>query len=355
MSFSDVIQTHWDKNVLFSALLELTYRCNLDCVICYNDRELPGRPLTFAQYDQLLTDLAAMGVVYLTLSGGEPLAHPDFFRIGARARDLGFVIRVKSNGHALRDSLLRRLVSEVDPYAVEMSLHGADAATHDRQTRVPGSFERLMDTIAAAHALGLRITLNTPVTRWNADQLDAILDLAEAKQVRLQIDPDITPRDDGHPGPTELGLDADGLKRVLACLKRRADRNAGDGAEVEGEATAANDRPPQVVSKKHCGAGSSTIAVDPYGNVYPCVQYRQAVGNLHRQRAPAIWAESRVLQRVREEIVAVKQWRETLGEAGKAIAFCPGTARLQTGSAVALYPFAALRKALGERTLVDSH
>ena len=43
----------------------------------------------------------------LTLSGGEPLAHPDFFLLGSRARELGFVVRVKSNGHALRGAALR--------------------------------------------------------------------------------------------------------------------------------------------------------------------------------------------------------------------------------------------------------
>ena len=348
MSFSNLVQTHWDKNVLFSALLELTYRCNLDCVICYNDCELPGEPLSFDQYDRLLADLAEMGVMNLTLSGGEPLAHPEFFRIGARARELGFVIRVKSNGHALRQSLLRRLVSEVDPYAVEMSLHGANAATHDRQTRVPGSFRRLMDNISLARALGLRIKLNAPLTRWNADEAEAMLDLADAHGLQLQIDPDITPRDDGHLGPTELALDADGLKRFTDRLQRRADEKAR-GGDPQREAESARQQPAQIVSRKHCGAGSSTIAVDPYGNVYPCVQYRQAVGNLHGQRMPEIWAESRVLQQVRDEIVAVKQWRETLGEAGNAIAFCPGTARLQTGSPVTLYPLAALRKTLIER------
>ena len=58
------------------------------------------------------------------------------------------MVRIKSNGHALAARLARRLQDEVDPYMVEVSLHGASAATHDRQTRVPGSFERLVANIA---------------------------------------------------------------------------------------------------------------------------------------------------------------------------------------------------------------
>ena len=119
MRFDDLAARTWDENRLFSVLIELTYRCNLDCFFCYNDLGLRGKPLAFEQYYALLQDLATMNVLNVALSGGEPLAHPDFFRIGARARDLGFVVRVKSNGHALRGELARRLRDDVDPFVVE--------------------------------------------------------------------------------------------------------------------------------------------------------------------------------------------------------------------------------------------
>jgi MoaA/NifB/PqqE/SkfB family radical SAM enzyme len=99
--------------------------------------------MTLAEYHTVLAELADMGVLNLTFTGGEPLANKDFFAIAGRARDLGFVIRIKSNGHALRGAVARRLREEVDPYIVEVSLHGASAAVHDRQTRVDGSFEPL--------------------------------------------------------------------------------------------------------------------------------------------------------------------------------------------------------------------
>src|SRR5688500_12029850 len=101
MKFDAMMGRTWNENRLFSVLIELTYRCNLDCFFCYNDLGLRGKPLSYDQYDTLLRDLASMDVLNVALSGGEPLAHPDFFRIGARARQLGFVVRVKSNGHAL--------------------------------------------------------------------------------------------------------------------------------------------------------------------------------------------------------------------------------------------------------------
>jgi len=70
-----------------------------------------------------------MQAMVVTRSGGEPLAHPDFFAIGAATRERGLVVRVESSGHTLRGELARRLRDEVDPYIDEIRLHGA---TFDR-------------------------------------------------------------------------------------------------------------------------------------------------------------------------------------------------------------------------------
>ena len=147
MSYSDTIRRIWNENILYAALVELTYRCNLDCYFCYNDTALRGVPLTFAQYRRFFEDLRDLGTLDLTLTGGEPLAHPEFFALGRLARDLGFVVRVKSNAHALRGKLAQRMKDEVDPFVIEVSLHGATPETHDRQTRVPGSFVRLVGNL----------------------------------------------------------------------------------------------------------------------------------------------------------------------------------------------------------------
>src|SRR5205807_1264407 len=164
MSFDRLMLRTWSENRLFSALVELTYRCNLDCFFCYNDLALRGRPLSLEQYFDFFADLRDLQVLNLTLTGGEPLAHPDFLRLGARARELGFVVRIKSNGHALRGALARRIRDEIDPFLVEVSLHGATAAVHDRQTREPGSFERLLANLREMRGLGLRVKLNSTLT-----------------------------------------------------------------------------------------------------------------------------------------------------------------------------------------------
>ena len=73
MGFEQILRKTWRDNLLFSVLVELTYRCNLDCFFCYNDLGLRGEPLRTEQYLSFFEDLRDLQVLNLTLSGGEPL------------------------------------------------------------------------------------------------------------------------------------------------------------------------------------------------------------------------------------------------------------------------------------------
>jgi MoaA/NifB/PqqE/SkfB family radical SAM enzyme len=351
MSLSRVLAATWRENLLFSVLVELTYRCNLDCFFCYNDLDLRGEPMRRGDYFRFFDDLRGLEVLNLTLSGGEPLAHPDFLALGARARELGFAVRIKSNGHALSGELARRVRDEVDPFLVEMSLHGATAATHDRQTRVPGSFDRLRANLAEVLALGLRVKLNSTLTAWNEGEIEGMFALADALGVPLQVDPDVTPRDDGGREPLQVAPTREGVLRLFRLQTERGRMAAGSGTgEV---ARGADDGMVPTPAGKHCGAGSAGIAVDPYGNVYPCVQWRRPVGNLHRQSIREIWRESAGLREVRELTVQAREVVDGHGPGGALLNFCPGAAAVHTGNPLEVYPSASLRKELLEQVMAE--
>ena len=64
MSFSAISNKVKQQRILNDVTLELTYACNLDCFFCYNDRDKPGKPLSLAQYETLLRDLAGMQTMF---------------------------------------------------------------------------------------------------------------------------------------------------------------------------------------------------------------------------------------------------------------------------------------------------
>ncbi len=347
MKFNDTLARTWRENILFSVLVELTYRCNLNCFFCYNDTALNGVPLATEQYFRFFEDLRDLGTLDLTLSGGEPMAHPEFFTLGRKARELGFLVRVKTNGHALRGKLLQRMREEVDPFILEISLHGASSETHDRQTRVPGSFARLMANLREAQALGLRLKLNAPLTVWNEREIGAMYALADALDVPLLVDPQITGRDDGDLEPLQISPSREGVTRLFELQRQRAAAIHGNRESPADDVVGDADETAPVAGAKHCGAGSSTIVVDPYGNVYPCVQWRRRVGNLHEQSIQTLWNHSGELAEVRRIAVEVKEAVDRHNTPG--FAFCPGSAEHETGSPTRLYPIARLMLELRQK------
>ncbi len=347
-SYQHLIQRTREENRLFSVMFELTYRCNLDCFFCYNDLGLRGTPISRERYYEVFAELAELGVLHLILTGGEPLAHPHFFELGRHAKELGFAVRVKSNGHALRGALARRLYEEVDPLVVEVSLHGAKAETHDRQTRVPGSFDRLLANLREMQSIGLRLKVNSTVTAWNETELREMFAITDDLGLPLQFDPEVTPRDDGDASPLDIRPSEEGLLRLFRLQEeRRQAFEAGLSANPTPPAAREGDQVVAAVgtsAKRYCGAGTNSLTVDPFGNVYPCVQWRRPVGNLHDQSIRQLWrGGSSALEEVRSGNEAARQSLVAIGSDANLTSFCPGQAVIATGAPDQLYPAAEER------------
>jgi hypothetical protein len=86
-----------------SVQLDLTYRCNERCIHCYLDHEDHGE-MTTAEILGLLDQLAAAGVFFLNVSGGEIFMRPDLFTIIEHARKLQFSVKLKTNGVMIREA-----------------------------------------------------------------------------------------------------------------------------------------------------------------------------------------------------------------------------------------------------------
>jgi MoaA/NifB/PqqE/SkfB family radical SAM enzyme len=298
-----------------AASLELTYRCNWRCVFCYNPRHHDRRGLSGAEWLGVLDELRALGTLYLALTGGEPLTHPEFPAIARGARERAFALRIFTNGALITEKAADE-IAELRPMAVEMSLHGSRAETHDRATATPGSFAALFRGLDRLVERGVPVVLKTPVTRMNEDEIEPMSALAETRGVPWRLDPALTPRDDGDPGP----------------LAYRASSRAIEG--IYRRLAAVGQLPQEERSKSglNCGLGRTTLLIDPEGDVYPCIQWRKTpLGNVRTTPLRALWPSSET----RKEAAAVSRAaNDRLVATGGALAsfpFCPALAYQNTG------------------------
>ena len=151
--------TTWHRRALaaevpISATLELTHRCNLKCAFCCNRRIDDERPLRLEEWLEVISELRRLGTLFVTLTGGEPLAHPRFFEIAGAVLERHMALRLLTNG-TLIDTGTAEKIAGLHPLSVELSLHGAAARTHDAATGVPGSFEAMWRAVDLLERLGV--------------------------------------------------------------------------------------------------------------------------------------------------------------------------------------------------------
>jgi MoaA/NifB/PqqE/SkfB family radical SAM enzyme len=293
------------KRILSDVTLELTYACNLDCFFCYNDRDKKGKALSLEQYEAMLRDLAEMQTMFIMLTGGEPMIHPHFFAIGRLTKELGFVVRVRTNGHSLSRAMAKRVKAEIMPYMVEVSLHGATAEVHDQQTRVAGSFDRLVKNIASALDEGLRISVVTTPTAWNEHQIEDMFALCDKLGVPLRFQGPVAPRDNGDTEPlliqpTENAWDK--VTRLVTERKAQQELQANQGKPIQGVDVDVEVETKKVVAS--CGVGVAGVDIDPYGNVLACMHLQESAGNVHDHSISHIWDNSPLFARARERAKA---------------------------------------------------
>ena len=314
MYHSHVLTEARKKRLLHDVTIELTYQCNLDCFYCYNDREKPGKPLSLSQYQQLLHDLADMETMYIMLTGGEPMIHPHFFEIGQLAKELGFVVRVRTNGHSLSRNVVKRLVDEVDPFLVEVSLHGATADTHDQQTRVPGSFDRLIRNIQYATEAGLHVNVVTTPTKWNEHQIVEMCELCDQLGVKIRFQGPVSPRDNGDLTPLEISPKDSTWDDVNALVKLRRSKEPSRqrvSTSIPVKISKTKDFSKQEEYIATCSVGQSSVDIDPYGNIQACMHLQESAGSLHQQSIKEIWQESPLFLRAQQRAVdAAKRFED---------------------------------------------
>ena len=117
--FQRLLAREWNRGNPMAANFEITYRCNLKCEFCYNVNDPHSRELTTAQILDSLRKLSECGVLYCALTGGEPMAHPDFWTIAAGVRRNNMVFRLYTNGCYIDAAAAARVEHHGDIHAFE--------------------------------------------------------------------------------------------------------------------------------------------------------------------------------------------------------------------------------------------
>ena len=329
--FTGLVHRHYaGKRAPLEVSIEVTRRCPLECMHCYNNLAMSDhaarlQEMTFEEHCGLLDELVAAGCIWILYTGGEIFARKDFLEIYTEAKKRGFLITLFTNGTLISPRVADHL-ADWRPFAIEITLYGATRETYEAMTQIPGSYDRCMRGIRLLLERNLPLKLKTVPTTINRHEVFQMKRMAEEEfGVEFKFDSLINPRIDCSQSPLAVRLTPEEVVELdFSEPKRKEDyrRLAEEELSEAGETKEIEKR------RYSCGGGIGGCAIDPYGTMSICVISHQQGYNLRESSFRAGWEGP--LKEIRKQ----PRTRETICDRCRIqslCSMCPANGELENG------------------------
>ncbi|MBQ7416452.1 MAG: radical SAM protein [Oscillospiraceae bacterium] len=177
--------------------LELLPLCNLNCKMCYvrlsrPEMEAQGRMRTGEEWLALGRQMVRAGTLFLLLTGGEPLLHPDFKEIYLGLRKMGLILTINTNA-TLIDEDWADFFARNKPRRINITLYGASDVTYEGLCGCTDGCERVVRAVKLLRQRGVDVKISTTITPANVEDLSAMLALAKTLDVPLHAETYVMP------------------------------------------------------------------------------------------------------------------------------------------------------------------
>jgi len=304
----------------YALLAEVTYRCPLHCPYCSNpttvgaavpsgERAGPNAlrtahtttnnsELTTEEWNRVISEAVALGVLQIGFSGGEPLARSDLAELIRSAREAKLYTNLITSGIGLDDDRLRAL-RDAGLDSVQLSFQSDESSLAD-EIAGARAHERKLDVAANIREAGIPLSLNFVIHRRNIDRLPQMIDLAEALEAeRVEL------------ANVQFYGWAFRNRAALLPTREQVDRArdiaTAAKARLAGKIDIFYVLPDYYETRpKPClnGWGQRYLTVNPIGDVLPCPTASSAIPDLRFENVRTrdlnwIWRESESFNRFR--------------------------------------------------------
>ena len=338
---------------------ELTQRCNLNCIHCRAaaGEEAPEGELSLAEYQRLVDEVCSFSSPIIILTGGEPLLRPDLFEIAAYATARGLRVAVSTNGTLVTKETAGRLLA-AGVNTCSISIDGSCAAVHDDFRKQPGAFAASLKGMRLLQEAGIKVQVNTSLTRRNMHDLDNVFRLVKELRAHAWHIFMLVPTGRGESEADQELIGAEDYERILNYIyeKNRDEemeikptcapqyyrvlrqRAQAEGIPVDPEHFGLNAR------TRGCLAGLGFGFVSYAGEVYPCGYYPVSAGNVREESFRNIWEKSELFLKLRD----FKNYKGACGRCGylRVCGGCRARAYALTGDDLGPEPYCSYGQGL---------
>ena len=269
----------------FMAEMDITYRCNCRCRMCQRWNLSKPNELSVAEYEELAREFADSGVFQISIAGGEPLVRTDVFKIISGFAKKGMSVNLCTNGMLLKDKI--RQITDSGATMITVSIDGYSAAVNDKIRGIDGALKRVSDGVKAYMAIPLArrpwVRVRLTASNENVGEVRRFYNHWIERSDDVLLQPAHFCADASYIGENDqsFSLNPDAMAAQVAGLA------VGKGRYVTQllESLKQTGRMPFIP----CFAGVVMARIDPWGDVYPCLEQHVRVGSVRRGRFSEIW------------------------------------------------------------------
>lgn len=314
--------------------LELTPLCNMNCQMCYvrmsrSEMELQGQLHSSEEWLNLGNQMKEAGTLFVLLTGGEPLTHPDFKKIYLGLRQMGMILTVNTNG-TLIDEEWADFFAQNHPRRINITLYGKDKNAYRNLCKYEDGYDRVIQAIKLLKERNVGVKINAIAARANAEDMREIITIGEKLDVPVRTDAYMMPaeRERREPYDLQSRLDPEKAAQInIASLKQEMGSNLFQQYVAQSLERVTKFVPADQPRGMSCYAGNCSFTVNWQGNLRPCVVMSSPSVNAFEQGFMSAWEEVRnACQMILLNIKCSQCYLRIVCRT------CPACALLETGS-----------------------
>ena len=172
--------------------IELLPLCNMNCDMCYvrlsrKEMEQQGHLHKAEEWIQLGREMKDAGVLFLLLTGGEPLLFPDFKKLYLELMQMGMILTINTNG-TLIDEDWAHFFGQYKPRRINITLYGADDVAYETLRHYPGGDAKTIKGIQRLKNESVDVKINGSVTKQNKKDMKRIYAIGQELHIPVHMD-----------------------------------------------------------------------------------------------------------------------------------------------------------------------
>lgn len=278
-----------EKKYPISGTLELLPLCNMNCDMCYvrlshKQMQQKGKLYAADQWIDLAKQMKKAGVLFLLLTGGEPLLYPEFKKLFLALQQMGMIITINTNG-TLLDEDWADFFGKNKPRRINITLYGGSEKTYEDLCHYQDGYKKTLHAIHLLNEYDVDVKANYTVTSKNNHELEQIVGMLNELKIPITVDTYMIPakreRDRTFNMQSRLMPKDAALARINSWkLKMDSECFIQHCSKILSESKAIENKTLKYSNNIFCHAGNSSFTITWNGKMCPCLTLEQIAINV---------------------------------------------------------------------------